>query len=241
MTGWYYDDLRQVGLDFEDTAAVESYDRNQRVDAEQDRALLDRLGVDGDHVVIDIGCGTAAFAVEAARRCRTVYAVDISARMLAFARQRADGQDLRNMEFRRGGFLSYAHDGPPADLLVTKYAFHHLPDFWKSVALLRMNEMLRPAGRLFLSDVVFSFPVTEHRGEIDTWIARMAKPQGEGFTAADFATHVRDEHSTYDWILEGLIERAGFRIDRKDRWDAIYADYTCTKTAERSATQGRTS
>ena len=47
---------------------------------------------------------------------------------------------------------------------------------------------------------------------------------------------VRDEHGTYDWILEGLIERAGFRIDRKDRWDAIYADYTCTKIANCSVT-----
>jgi ubiquinone/menaquinone biosynthesis C-methylase UbiE len=236
MTGWHYDDLRQVGVDFEDATAVDAYDRNQRVDAAQDRALLDQLGVNGDHVFIDIGCGTGAFAIEAARRCRTVYAVDVSASMLAFARRRAASQTLNNMEFRRGGFLSYAHDGPPADMLVSKYAFHHLPDFWKSVALLRMNEMLRPAGRLFLSDVVFSFPLAEHRREIDAWIARMAKPQGAGFTAAEFATHVRDEHSTYDWILEGLIERAGFRIDRKDRWDAIYADYACTKTADGSAT-----
>ena len=35
MTGWYYDDLRQVGIDFEDAADVDAYDRNQRVDAEQ--------------------------------------------------------------------------------------------------------------------------------------------------------------------------------------------------------------
>ena len=236
MADWHYDDLRQVGLDFEDTAAVDAYDRNQGVGAEQDRALLDQLGINGDHVVIDIGCGTGALAIEAARRCRTVYAVDVSPSMLAFARRRATAQNLNNMQFRRGGFLSYAHDGPPADMLVTKCAFHHLPDFWKSVALLRMNEMLRAAGRLFLSDVVFSFPPTEHRREIDAWIARTAKPQGEGFTAAEFATHVRDEHSTYDWILEGLIERAGFRIDRKNRWDAIYADYTCTKTANCSVT-----
>ena len=54
-------------------------------------------------------------------------------------------------------------------------------------------------------------------------------------SAADFATYVRDEQSTYDWVLEGLIERAGFRIDRKMRWDAIYTDYLCTNTAERSA------
>ena len=36
--------------------------------------------------------------------------------------------------------------------------------------------------------------------------------------------------------MTGLIERAGFRIDRKDRWDAIYADYTCTKIANCSVT-----
>jgi hypothetical protein len=63
----------------------------------------------------------------------------------------------------------------------------------------------------------------------------MGKPTGEGFTASDFATHVRDEHSTYDWIIEGLIERAGFRIQRKERWDAIYTDYVCSKTARADA------
>jgi putative AdoMet-dependent methyltransferase len=236
MADWHYDDLRQIGLDFEDAAAVEAYDRNQRTSAAEDRALLDQLAVGADHVVIDLGCGTGSFAIEAARRCRAVYAVDVSAGMLAFARRRTDGESLSNLQFKRGSFLSYVHEGPPADILVTKYAFHHLPDFWKGVALLRMNEMLRTDGRLFISDVVFSFPLTEHRREIDAWIARMAKPSGEGFSAADFATHVRDEHSTYDWIIEGLIERAGFRIDRKVRWDAVCADYLCSKTEERSVT-----
>jgi ubiquinone/menaquinone biosynthesis C-methylase UbiE len=236
MTDWYYDDLRQVGLDFEDVAAIEAYDRNQRTSAREDLALLDQLDIKADQAVIDIGCGTGAFAVAAAGRCRTVYAVDVSAGMLAFARQRAASRNLSNIAFRRGGFLSYVHDGPPVDVLVTRYAFHHLPDFWKGAALLRMKEMLRPGGTLFISDVVFSFALPEHRREIEAWIARMAKPPGEGFTAADFATHVRDEHSTYDWIIEGLIERAGFRIDRKVRWDAAYADYFCSTAAGCSAT-----
>jgi len=234
MADWHYDDLRQVGLDFEDAAAVAAYDRNQRTNAADERALLDQLAVGADHVLIDIGCGTGTFAIEAARRCRRVYAVDVSAGMLAFARRRAESEKLGNLQFRHGGFLSYGHEGPPADVLVTKYAFHHLPDFWKGVALLRMKEMLGQGGRLFLSDVVFSFPLAEHRREIDGWIARMAKPAGEGFSAADFATHVRDEHSTYDWILEGLIERAGFRIERKTCWDAIYTDYLCSKAEEHS-------
>ncbi|HET6223257.1 MAG TPA: hypothetical protein VFE11_13880, partial [Dongiaceae bacterium] len=78
-------------------------------------------------------------------------------------------------------------------------------------------------------DVVFSFPLADYRAGIDGWISRMAKPAGEGFTRADFATHVREEHSTFDWILEGLITRAGFQIERTRRWDDIYTDYTCRK------------
>ena len=129
MTDWYYDDLRQVGLDFENVAAVEAYDRNQRTSASEDLTLLGQLNIKADHVVVDIGCGTGAFAIAAAGRCKTVYAVDVSADMLAFARQRAVSRNLGNIEFRRGGFLGYVHDGPPADILVTKYAFDHLPDF----------------------------------------------------------------------------------------------------------------
>jgi cyclopropane fatty-acyl-phospholipid synthase-like methyltransferase len=229
MADWYYDDLRQVGLDFEDAAAVAAYDRNQGSSSEEDRALLDQLGVNSGHTLIDLGCGTGSLAIEAAKRCREAVAVDVSRSMLRFVETRAAAAGLRNLRTAHGGFLSYDHAGPSADFLVTKYALHHLPDFWKGVALLRLNAMLRPGGVLFLRDVVFSFPLADYRAGIDGWISRMAKPAGEGFTRADFATHVREEHSTFDWILEGLITRAGFQIEHTRRWDDIYADYTCRK------------
>jgi cyclopropane fatty-acyl-phospholipid synthase-like methyltransferase len=229
MADWDYDDLRQVGIDFENAAAVAAYDRNQGSSGEEDRVLLDQLGVEGNHALIDLGCGTGSFAVEAAKRCREAFAVDVSRAMLRFVEERAAASGLQNLRTAQGGFLSYDHGGPPVDFLVTKYAFHHLPDFWKGVALLRMKAMLQPGGVLFLRDVVFSFPLADYRAGIDGWISRMARPAGEGFTRADFATHVREEHSTFDWILEGLIARAGFQIERTCRWDDIYTDYTCRK------------
>jgi hypothetical protein len=37
---------------------------------------------------------------------------------------------------------------------------------------------------------------------------------------------VRDEHSTFTWLLEPMIERAGFRIeDAAYSQDAIFASY----------------
>ena len=41
--------------------------------------------------------------------------------------------------------------------------------------------------------------------------------------------HVRQEYSTYAWILESLIERAGFRIDRREADRIVYARYLCTR------------
>jgi len=229
---WHYDDLRQVGLDFEDAAAVAAYDRNQGTSVAGDEALLDRLGVGPGTVMIDLGTGTGGFPRAAARRGARAWAVDVSAAMLAYAEERARAEGLSGIEFRRGGFLTYDHDGPPADLVTSKYALHHLPDFWKAAALVRINGMLKPGGRLFLRDVVFSFEARDYASGAEGWVSRMAQAEGTGFTRADFATHVRDEHSTFAWILEGLIERTGFRIISAEKDDPAYADYLCVKEGQ---------
>lgn len=107
-----------------------------------------------------------------------------------------------------------------------------LPDFWKAAALTRMHAMLRPGGRLFLRDIVFSFAARDYTAGAEGWIARMARAEGTGFTRADFATHVRDEHSPFAWILEGMIERSGFRILAAEKEDPAYADYLCVREGQ---------
>jgi ubiquinone/menaquinone biosynthesis C-methylase UbiE len=226
---WYYDELRQIGLDFADAAKVAAYDRNQGRDPAEDRALLGALGVGRSDRLNDIGCGTGQFACEAAKIAREVIALDVSPAMLDFARNRAAVAGLGNIAFRHGGFLSYRHEGAPADIVTAKFALHHLPDFWKAVALARIHSWLRPGGIFFLRDVVFSFGPGDVARGVEDWIARVARPEGQGFTRADFATHIREEHSTFRWILEGLIERAGFRILALDGEDEAYADFRCMR------------
>jgi len=229
LPGWHYDDMRQVGVDFESPREVEAYDRNQGSDPAEDRDLLKRLGVRPDHVVIDFGCGTGLLLLAAARMARQVHAVDVSAPMLDFARNRASAAGMSNIAFHRAGFLTYRHDGEPADLVFTRYAFHHLPDFWKVAALRRMAKMLKPGGRLYLKDVVYSFPPDEYEAGIEGWIDRVARPEGSGFTRRDFQTHVREEFSTYGWLLEEMFRRTGFRIESADYLDDAYAEYICVK------------
>ena len=106
---------------------------------------------------------------------------------------------------------------------MTRFALHHLPDFWKQVALLRIAEMLRDNGTLFLRDVIFSFEPATYRTSLEAWIARM--PKIAGFSAEAFAAHAREEHSTFAWMLEGMLSRAGFDVTEARYTAPEYAEY----------------
>jgi putative AdoMet-dependent methyltransferase len=228
---WLYDEFQQVGTDFADSAVVAAYDRNQRsstVEAEQ--ALVKQLSIKSGDTVIDLGCGTGTFAIQAALTGATVHAVDVSQPMLTYAEQKAAAAGVKNrIQFHHQGFLTYEHTAAPADFVVTQAALHHLPDFWKMIALLRITAMLREDGVFYLWDTVFSFPPCEFQTQIDAWIKRSAKPGGEGWTVADFTTHVRDEYTTFAWILERMIEDAGFRIDTIKRLTNVTTGYICQR------------
>jgi hypothetical protein len=112
---------------------------------------------------------------------------------------------------------------------VSQFAFHHLPDFWKAIALDRIFSQLKPGGRFILRDVIFSFPSTEYAARIETWIASVCREAGNGWSRSDFEMHVRDEHSTFAWILEGMLRQAGFRIDRAEHATPTKGFYMCSK------------
>ncbi|PLX82176.1 MAG: SAM-dependent methyltransferase [Desulfuromonas sp.] len=226
---WQYDEFRQVGVDYEDPLEVEAYDERHAqfrdVDAECAR-ILDTLGVTTQSVVIELGTGTGAFAMHAARRCGHVYAVDVSDRMLEAVRNKANKAVLQNITTCHAGFLTYEHAGPFADALVTSMAFHHLPDFWKGMALARMNGMLKPGGLLYIHDVLFAQADAE--ANITRWIDTLGDIGGQQLRD-EVATHIREEFSTFDWIMDGLLERADFSILSKDMVEGVVGTYLCQK------------
>lgn len=224
-----WDETVAINRDFGDRAVVAAYDERHRrfrdIDGEN-TAILARLDLKATDVAGDFGCGTGAFARLAARHCRTVYAVDVSAAMLDFVEWKAKEEGQANIICRRGGFLSYVHDGPRFDIIHTSLALHHLPDFWKQKALDRLAGMLKPGGRLHLMDVVFAPENCDEN--IAAWIAKMEAEQGREI-ADSLREHVQREYSTFTWILEGLLARAGFHIDDAQVTGGVLANYYCTK------------
>lgn len=224
---WWYDDLRQVGLDFEDEAQVSTYDARQGGDAAADRALLLTLGVTRDTALADIGCGTGILACAAAAMARSVRAIDVSAAMLRAAEGRARSQGLTNIAFERGGFLTFPASGD-LDLIVTQNALHHLPDMWKAVALTRMRDALKAGGRLYVRDVVFNCAPDAIPRTVESWIGWVTRETG--YSREDVACHVREEHTTFGWVLARMITEAGFRLVSRTH-NGVYGAYLAEAVA----------
>lgn len=230
MKDWLYDESVHVGVDYSQDDHADIYDAQMDFrDYEGEvAAFLEKAGIDAPETLIaaDIGCGTGAFTIHAAKRFKKVYAVDVSDAMQEIARSKAEQDGIGNIEFVRAGFLRFMPD-EPVDVVNTKWAFHHLPDYWKQAALLRINGMLKPGGLLYLTDVVFHFDTDWENGQqrlIDT----VADDFDEEF-AAETKLHIKEEFSTFDWILRGMIERAGFQIVHKNEDDQLSTEYICRK------------
>lgn len=229
LPDWYPDELAHAGPEHLDAAYVAAYDRKAATDPREDLQLLLGLGVEPIGTLVDLGAGTGTFAIAAAPHVRRVVAVDVSEPMLGVLRERVEREGIANVEPVRAGFLSYAHSGAQVDVVYSRHALHHLPDFWKVVALRRIAGMLRPGGVFLLRDLIYAFAPEEVEGVIEPWLARAADDPVAGWTRAELATHVREEFSPFSWLLEPMLERAGFAIRDVRRHGPAYATYACER------------
>jgi ubiquinone/menaquinone biosynthesis C-methylase UbiE len=226
---WFLDELTRAGPEHLDPAYAVGYDRKTapHFDPSDEVALLRDLGLDETHTLVDLGAGTGAVALAAADVCRRVVAVDVSSAMLAVATDEADQHGLDNVECVERGFLTYEHRGEPADFVYSRNALHHLPDFWKAIALERIAGFLRPGGILRLRDIVFSFGPRDAVNAVEAWLAGAAESPAHGWTRPELEEHLREEHSTFTWLLEPMLERTGFEIRDAGYRAGAYAAYVC--------------
>jgi SAM-dependent methyltransferase len=231
MNAWWLDEPAYAGAEHLDAAYVAGYERKAGFDPTEDVVALERLGLGADSSVIDAGAGIGTFALAVAPRCRSVIAVDVSPAMNAVLRARVVGAGLDNVTVVEAGFLSYDHRGPPVDFVYTRNALHQLPDFWKGIALRRLAATLRPGGILRLHDLVFDFDPDDAGERIEAWLAGAVSDPAVGWTAAELAEHVRIEFSTYRWLLEPLLQRAGFEILDREFRRSVYGAYSCRRVS----------
>jgi SAM-dependent methyltransferase len=220
-----FDERAHAGPEHLDAEYAARFDAKTQLDLDAALALLRRHGLGPETTLVDLGCGTGLIAASAAPETGRVVGVDPSPPMLELARRRSDA-----VEWVEAGFLTYEHAGDPPLLVHSRHALHHLPDFWKGVALVRIHDLLAPGGALVLRDLVYDFEPAEADRRIEDWLAGATPDPADGWTRGELIEHVRGEQSTFSWLLEVLLARAGLEIVEREVRGGIYATYVCRRS-----------
>jgi len=74
---------------------------------------------------------------------------------------------------------------------------------------------------------VFSCKPDGVERNVEQWTDFLLK--NHSYSREEFAMHVRDEHSTFGWVIEGLLKEAGFAIEEAEYRPPVYAAYRVIK------------
>lgn len=130
-----------------------------------------------DHVV-DLGAGTGLLALSLAPLVESVTAVDASNAMLERLADRAATQRLPNVTTVAADLRTLPLPDESATLVVSNYAFHHLDDAGKALALSEARRVLAPGGRLVVCDMMFALTLSRRDRAIVASKIRLLLRQG---------------------------------------------------------------
>lgn len=140
----------------------DAYDGTQGYVAEADLGLgcglpVQHAGLRAGQTVLDLGCGAGLDVFVARNEIGPegrVIGVDMTAEMIARARENADRLGLDNVEFRLGEIEHLPVRSGSVDVVISNCVLNLVPD--KQRAFAEIHRVLKPGGHFCISDIVAS-------------------------------------------------------------------------------------
>jgi SAM-dependent methyltransferase len=163
--------------------------------------------------VLDLGSGAGIDVLLSAARVGPtgfVYGVDMTDEMLDLARRNAAEAGVRNVEFRKGEIEALPLPDASVDLIISNCVINLSVD--KPAVLAEMHRVLRPGGRLGISDVVAEDHLTlRERAERGSYVGCIAGALSfaeyrDGLATVGFdAIEIEPTHAVADGMHSAII------------------------------------
>jgi putative AdoMet-dependent methyltransferase len=88
---WYYDESAHSGINYSSQEVVDEYDnQHKKFRNFQNEAMkiIQAVNINKEDTVIDFGCGSGELAINIAEHCKTIFAVDISSKMIELCKNK---------------------------------------------------------------------------------------------------------------------------------------------------------
>lgn len=128
---------------------------------------VEHAGLAAGHTVLDLGSGAGLDAFVARREvggAGRVIGVDMTAEMIASARENAARSGFDNVEFRLGEIEHLPVRSDSVDVVISNCVLNLVPD--KRLAFTEIHRVLKPGGHFCISDIVSSRPLPDWVGGI---------------------------------------------------------------------------
>jgi len=164
------------------------------------RKVVDYIPRDSN--VIDICCGPGTLVFELAERCRSVVGIDISSKMIRYAKQRKEKEYVENVDFIRANATDLRiFEDDKFDYATIVMGLHELA---QEIVVSMLKEAIRIAKRLLIVDYMTPLPINKFG-----LIARYLEINAGAEHFREFLQYNKKK------TLESLLEDAGLVIERE--------------------------
>ncbi|OEF99195.1 SAM-dependent methyltransferase [Vulcanibacillus modesticaldus] len=184
---------------------AESYDLSVNGEDEQYKevfrnyeSILDEVANRSFGTVMEFGVGTGNLTKKILDKGLDVIAIEPSEAM----RQKAL-EKIPNLSIYNGDFLNFPTVKSTINTIVSTYAFHHLTDDEKNLAIKKYSQILKTGDKIVFADTMFE----------NEWERQKIMDEAKELGYLDLLNDLKTEYYTYIPIIREIFEKNGFEIE----------------------------